>query len=298
MPSLEHDAAVDLFRRRPRLALELLRERLGVPVPAVRADGIAAAESDLTQLTPAEYRADLVLVADALVVVVEVQRARDDQKRDTWPEYIAGLRARQRRPVILLVVAPDAGVARWARRPIPLGHPGFVLTPLVLGPDELPVVADPERARARPELAVLSALAHGRSPRGEAIGRAALMGFASLDDERARLYLDLVLVSLHDEAYRILEALMQQPYEYQSPILRRTREEGREEGREAGREAGREEGALQALARSILVVFSARGLSLSDTERVKILSCRDAETLERWLGQAATATSVGGALSD
>jgi hypothetical protein len=38
------------------------------------------------------------------------------------------------------VICPESRAAAWARRPISLGHPGLVLTPLVLGPDEVPVL--------------------------------------------------------------------------------------------------------------------------------------------------------------
>ena len=40
-------------------------------------------------------------------------------------------------PGDVVVIAPDA-VAAWARRPIELGHPGFVLEPMVIAFSELP----------------------------------------------------------------------------------------------------------------------------------------------------------------
>jgi hypothetical protein len=39
------------------------------------------------------------------------------------------------RAALLLVVALDASVARWCAQPIELGHPGFMLRPLVAGRD-------------------------------------------------------------------------------------------------------------------------------------------------------------------
>jgi Uma2 family endonuclease len=70
------------------------------------------------------------------VVVVEVQRKRDPNKRLSWPAYVALLRVRFRSQVHLLVVAPDHAVARWCRQPIALGN-GAIFTPTVLSSAEI-----------------------------------------------------------------------------------------------------------------------------------------------------------------
>ncbi|WP_437808051.1 hypothetical protein [Sorangium sp. So ce1078] len=44
----------------------------------------------------------------------------------------------------------------------------MTLTPLVLGPEGVPVVTDAEQAMAAPEVVVLSAMAHGQGEAGEA----------------------------------------------------------------------------------------------------------------------------------
>jgi hypothetical protein len=63
-------------------------------------------------------------------------------------------------PVCVLVFTPHRELVRWASRPIELGG-GNVFTPLVIGPSGVPIVTDTARALADPELAVLSAMAHG-----------------------------------------------------------------------------------------------------------------------------------------
>jgi hypothetical protein len=83
-------------------------------------------------------------------IVLEVQLDTDNRKRYSWPVYLSTLRARHECPTTLLVVCPTAEAAAWCRKPIELGHPDWVLTPLVLGPDQTPVVTDPERARHGP----------------------------------------------------------------------------------------------------------------------------------------------------
>ena len=94
----------------------------------------------------------------------------------------------------LLVVAPDPDIAAWCAEPIETGIPGFVLHPPVLGRAAVPIVTDPAEAARRPELAVLSAMAHGESEHGAAIAAAVLPAVGELADDRARFYGDLVLI--------------------------------------------------------------------------------------------------------
>jgi hypothetical protein len=89
-----------------------------------------------------------------LAVVVEAQLTADGDKQWSWPVYLASLRARMRRPALLLVVRIDANLARRCARPIELGHPGYVVAPIVLGPDQVPAVHDPDLAARAPELIV------------------------------------------------------------------------------------------------------------------------------------------------
>src|SRR5690606_29754166 len=141
------------------------------------------------------------------------QLRSDPAKRRSWPVYVSGAHARFRCPACVLVIAPRRSVAEWARTPIELG-PGCSFTPLVIGPAQLPTLVDPDAARRSPELAVLSAMAHGRSRDVEQavqIALAAFTGCVDLDDERATLYADVVRVSLGKAARNALEALMRSP---------------------------------------------------------------------------------------
>ena len=135
MPSQLHEALLLLFRNRPALAPELLRDALQIDVPQYAEARIDSA--DLSDIQPAEYRADLVVLllehAPVLGIVVEAQLSRKEDKRFAWPAYVANLRARLKCPVCLLVVTADESVARWAARPINMGA-GNVFVPLVLRP--------------------------------------------------------------------------------------------------------------------------------------------------------------------
>lgn len=130
MPSMTHEILVDLFKSRPSLAAEILAEVLDVSLPPYAEARLAS--TDLTEIQPAEYRAD--------------------------------------------------------------GVPGFVLRPPVLRRSAVPVVTDFGEAARRPELGVLSALAHGETGQGRTIADAVLPAIRGLDDDRARLYYDLGII--------------------------------------------------------------------------------------------------------
>ena len=148
MPSHLHEALLLLFRNRPTLAPELLRDALHRELPPYSEVRIDSA--DLTEIPPAEYRADLVMSllddAPVLGIVVEVQLSPDERKRFAWPAYVVQLRSRLELPVCLLVVTSDEATARWAAKPIDLGG-GNWFAPLVLGPSHVPEVTEESRTR-------------------------------------------------------------------------------------------------------------------------------------------------------
>ncbi|HWO23937.1 MAG TPA: hypothetical protein VNO30_34580 [Kofleriaceae bacterium] len=235
--SFPHELLVELFRQRPQLALALLRACAGIEIEGAT---VELGSIDLSQVVPAEYRADAItVVRDAAgqaigVVLIEVQLWRDDDKRRTWPVYVATARAGYGCPATLVVLAPSPAVARWASEPIELGHPGFALRPLVIGYDRIPRVCDAAAAGAAPELAVLSALAH----RDLATVEAAKSGLAGLPEDKQRLYWDVITAGLPELVRSALEARMLKGYEYQSDFARKYYSQGRTEGRKEGREEG------------------------------------------------------------
>ena len=287
MPSTTHQGLVELFRVRPRLAAELLTRATRAALPAFVS--ASPAEAALDQLAPVEFRADLVVElhdeggALAGAIVVEVQLGVDADKPWVWPVYVAALRARSRRPVWLLVVAPDALVARWARAPIEIT--GGVAYPLaiVLGPDALPLTGDVEVAASHPELTLLAAVAHGHRPEVEALLPVLPAVLHALDAEHRAGYLSMLLEALAPAFRKRLEALMVHPsfaaIKLPSPwqeILDETRNRAQNEGKAEGK------------ADAILSVLSAREIAVTDEIRAQILACTDLATLDRWLRRAAT----------
>lgn len=284
MPSHLHETLVEMFRERPVLAAELLGGPLGLPVPDFHTASLSPGE--LTDVMSTEYRADLVITlttedTPVLAVVVEAQLRIDHHKRRSWPAYVATLHARSGCPVALLVVSPNHRVAEWCAVPIVVGEPDFVLTPLVLGPGEVPVVTDPVLAKLNPELAVLSALAHGRRSAPRPIFEALLAALDVVDQDHADLYADVVLAALPSAARDYLEALMSTTtHQYQSDFARRYFERGQVKGKAEGE------------ARAVLVVLDARGIEVPDDARDRITGCTDVARLETWARRAATADKV------
>jgi hypothetical protein len=237
MPSHPHEWLVELFRNRPSLVPELLRAALQTEVPRFTEAQVKSA--DLTDIRPTEYRADLVVLlideAPLLGIVVEVQLSRDNNKQFVWPVYVTTLRARFKCPVCLLVVTTDEAIARWAAKPIELGG-GNRFVPSVLRPSGVPEVTDVAQAQSDPELAVFSAMVHGKDAnvaKSVQIALAAQSAIQGLDPKWSRMYLDLVLKALSEDARRALQAMDPRKYEYQSDFARQYVAQGRVEGRAA-----------------------------------------------------------------
>jgi hypothetical protein len=241
MPSQLHESHLLLFRNQPTLAADLIRDALGVELPSYREAREVSA--DLTDVQPTEYRADMVIQLSEDIpvhgIVVEVQLSEDARKRFVWPAYVATLRARLECPVSLLVVAASDAVARWAAQSIEMGGQ-HQFTPYVLGPSAVPRVTDEAQACENPELAVLSAMAHGRDAnagRAIEIAIAAQKASTALDADRSRIYVDLIMSSLGEAARQALGNMDAQKYEYQSEFARRYVAEGRRSGEREGRAA-------------------------------------------------------------
>ena len=128
----------------------------------------------------------------------------------------------------------------------------------MLGPSGVPIVEDVDQAQADPELAVLSAMAHGRdrdSDRALRIAMAAMTASAGLDEERARLYFDLVAASLSRAARKALQAMDPAKYVYKSEFAKHYialgRTEGEAKGEARGEARGKAEGKTELITRQL-----------------------------------------------
>jgi hypothetical protein len=141
--------------------------------------------------------------------------------------------------------------------------------------EAIPVITDPAAAARWPELAVVSAMAHGESEQGLAIAAAVLPALEGLDDERAMFYGDLVLISLNPPARRTLEAMMEQSGFVEKFVA-----------------MGRAYVAAKTHAEAVLTILRVRGLDVPETARERILAERDLARLQRWIQRAVVVASV------
>jgi len=294
MLSFHHEILVELFRGNGELAVALLRTCAGIAVDHTL---VELGSIDLSQVAPTEYRADAEVIqrdrneGPVAGAIDEIERQIDRSKLLTWAVYVTTLRAKLECAAVLLVVAPDPDVAAWARRSIDLGHPGFQLTPVVIGFEDVPWVRDRAEASRLPELAVLSAMAH---PELE-IAEVAIDAIAQLPPEQGRLYLDVIMMALPAAIRQILEARMQH-YEYQSDFARKYYgqgvAEGLEQGRQAGREEGRQAGREDGLRAAVVALARTKLEALSDDDIAAIEAVSDQRALTELVTSLGQASSV------
>ncbi len=280
MPSMLHQGLVGLFLYRPELAIELLNE-MRVELPAHTKARIVSAA--VTELKPADRDADVVAEANGKAVqavVVEVQLEADPEKHFSWPVYVAGLRTRHRCPAFVLAVTVSETMAMWCRTRFDLGGSNF-FGPVVLAPSAVPAIDDEATARQRPELAVLSCIAHAGEPDALARGRATLAAVRDLPGEKPAAYSDLVLVAYEKGARAAFEELMMSDhYEFQSDFARKYAAQGKAEGEAHGR------------AEALLAVLESRRLHVPHEVRHRVLACTDNQQLDAWIRAAVSVASV------
>lgn len=281
MPSFEHEVLAQLFRNQPQLAVRFLSESCGVDIPDHA--HVASDSAEFTQCEAVERRSDAAVVLlgtdiqhPQLGVVVEIQRSPKLHKFRSWALYAAALAERRECEVVVLAFCPNQQTADYYDRSFELG-PTFVLHPLIVGPNRVPLLTDPRQVAESPELGVLSVLAHGGEQQAIDVLCA---GFDKIDPDRARQYTGYVLGLLHESERSYMEDLMAAgTFEYMSEFTQSYVDEGRVEGRVEGE------------TRALLAVLEARGLAVSPEVRDRITACTDPDQLELWIRRAATVDS-------
>lgn len=280
-PSWSHEGIVELVREDPRLAPLLLSGPLGVTMPEFSEARFQPAT--MTELKPAHIHADAVVVLyhdgrPVLGIVVEVQGGVDEDKLFAWPSYATWVRRALRCEACVLVIAQTEVVANWAARPIVIG-PGGVFQPLVLRPSSVPVIEDVPTAEQGPELAVLSAMSHGRGEVETAvrIALAATIAAHGLSRDRFLLYFGLIFAALSEAARKAFK-MHPQGAQFFDESQQRSFERGQ--------------------AKTIVAVLEARRLTVTDEQRERILASTDSAELERWARKAVTVASTDELFAD
>jgi hypothetical protein len=274
-----HEGLIGITTLDTEETARMLRTLFGLPLTHTSDARIIS--PDLSECSPSVYRADAAVLYGArgekFAVITEVQLQPDDDKHLTWPAYLANLRVRDRCQACLVVICPDRATARWAAQAIETGHPGHTLYPLVIGPDNTPVIMEVAEAIGNIGLAAVAAITHSKDPQIKAILATLVEALDSIDPEKAHRYAEYVTVALTGDAQEEMERLMAtDTYLYQGKYAQSLIAEGKAEGE----------------AKGVLLVLESRGLTLSESDRERILGCTDTATLERWLQRAALVDSV------
>jgi hypothetical protein len=290
MPSVSHETRVELVNREPEFIVRAC-VCFGVKIP--KHYSISNESANFNTIVPRELRADSVQVLrdpsgkPQLAIVIEVQRKWDKSKTWAWPEYLACARSRLKCDVILVVICIDSATARRCVQTIRMGHPGWELIPLVLGPGDIPRITDAEAAAQDIGMAVLSALTHGPSEGSEEVLDAVMAALDTIDPERGGRYAEYLLSELKDHvrAFGYLEHLMMtSEYKFSNPYSDRLRAEGEAKGEARGE--------LKGLREALLLVLAARGIEVSADVRRRVVACSDLDTLNQWTGRAAIVSSA------
>lgn len=285
----QHEARHRIFKFDTGLYSRAVERALGIKLQVP--DEVNELNVDLTETRPMERRADTILMAgfpagsDETVVIIESQTEEDRTRRSRWPYYIAFVHDKYERQVLFLVVCSSRATARWARRPIEIGEPGAIcmtVTPLVLGPDNVPALTTVEEVVEDVPFAALSAIVHGHS-RGrkiDAILESLADGLQTVEVTAAGELADLVELGFGKSAagkkWRTLMATG--TYGFVSEQRRLEREETRKE--------------------DILRILKNRKIVVDAHSREQIASCSDMDTLETWFDRSLTITEIAELFQD
>ena len=187
MVGSSHEGLHRICQKDPAGFTRTLQRVLHIPIPEPRE--FAVLNADLTEIEPIERRVDTLLRAETdegtYLLVVESQGKRDDEKRGSWAYYLSYLYAKYRWEPVLIVLTQSRSTARWAARPIRLGLPGWhslTVRPLVLSPENVPLIAGEAEAKRDVFLAAFSAMTHGKGPGAAAILKPLAAALETTDD--------------------------------------------------------------------------------------------------------------------
>jgi hypothetical protein len=242
-----------------------------------------------------------------MVLILEMQLTMDWSKRWDWPMLATTFAAEVRRTARVVVFTPDPVRRGQIRR---LLLPKIEPRPILIEPDQIPLICDVERARAQPRETIFAALYHVRE-RHEPVEvrvagiRAAIIGLRTLDRHEKLRYGDLMQSFTPDQIMqRVLENLKASG-EWEEdgpdePVLYRDsyafvsgRREGRVEAQQEGAAAER-----HTLRKLLVNILETRGIALTSATRVRIERCDDAAVLMEWCTRASVHTGASEELFD
>ncbi|WP_043634817.1 hypothetical protein [Nonomuraea candida] len=260
---------------------DMLRALFDVPIP--KSGEACTASPDLSEVDPGVCRADGAILygegGEKFGVIVETQRAPDEEKCYSWLEYIANFRSREKCPACLVVICPNERVARWAAKVISTGHPGLTLKVLTIDKWNTPVITDAGQALDNIALAVISTVTQSEHPRFGEICAATQQALGGIDPGLAYRYARYVTLSLEGDAQEgWSQGMRTMTYPYQGKYAEGLIAEGEAKGRVEGEARGE--------ARAVLKILESRGLSVSEELQNRVMGCQERAVLDIWVARA------------
>lgn len=270
MNSIAHESPIEIIRRHPPLSAELARVLAPVPIPGKGAVTVDLVSNDASNVVPAQFTADMVtMVRDRetrdplLLIVIEPQGRSENEKNFSWPAYLGNLReAHMCTDALLIVVCWNETEAAKCRRPIQLGHPGFTLEPIVIGPK-----SGPDPHGASPWLTVLCAAIKAMPLDTHDARRAVLNAVTETGSNitNRRRLTTIIMATATDKVRHALEALMQTA-EYKIDYFDRVEAQGE--------------------VKALLKILKSRRIDLTDEQLEQVKACGDPEQVNLWIDRA------------
>jgi hypothetical protein len=186
----------------------------------------------------------------------------------------------------LVVHCIDPDVARYYRRIVDQDAGSLRLQPLIVTPDELPLVVNTEVARQYPSLAVLSMLMHSRRTDIDQAFAGLAEALRAVGPAQALFYNDIVLAGLPPDSRARWRAFMT------TTAGSRYFSEEFQQAEAKGLAEGQAKGLAEGLAEAILTVLQGRDIAVPQHVRDRIMRCTDQDQLRSWLLRAAAATTI------
>ena len=294
MVTSAHEGMHRIFQERPEILTPVFGV-LGIPLPEKAA--VYAITSDVTETRPIARHIDTALRicpsdGEDFLLAVESQERRDDRKEASWPYYVAYLQSKYKLPVLLLVLCRDRATAKWAAGPFDCGTRGWTVQrtwPLVVGPDNLPMITDARTAARNPALAAFSALTHANNRDCDAILDALDHALTGMDADASDYIYQFLDVTLGEtpagDKWRSIMGFVNY-FPGRGHLMERAYLEGQAEGKAEGKAEGQAAGE----AALILRLLEKRGVLVSEGVQERVTSCTDLDTLTLWFDRALTVT--------
>ncbi|MCO8308532.1 MULTISPECIES: hypothetical protein [Streptomyces] len=277
-----------IFQDRPELLAPVFRI-VDVPLPEKAA--VEVLTPDALEIRTLERCVDSVLRVeppngDGFLLAIDTQGRRDPDKAASWTHYLSSTTAKHSLPTLLLVVSQDKKTADWAAGPFHTGVEGWAtlsVHPLVLGPENAPVILDPDEAAQDLTLATFSAMTHRHDPTTPAALKALAYAMGTASPESARYHSELLEIGLGETPARDIwrnQMTVGTYFPGRGTLIEQTFLEGQAHGEAAG------------LAEGVLRILEHRGISVRPETRRRISECAYRDTLRHWLDRAFTVSQA------